>query len=557
MTTTRVVTAFLSCLIALGACRFQPTIPSGRITCNEQEPCPDGLLCTRATAEGPELCCRHAGCEGDGVSAGGAGAIPGGGGRDAGPGGAVGGGGSAGASEPDGGVDAPSCPTGGAPPLCDPCNGACAGLPRVLESSCVAGICKVVRCQMGYANCDPDTTNGCESDLSDAKTCGTCAVDCQRTLPNAVKPVCSGGVCAEDTCPEGKRHCSTNPAEMCETSVSVTEHCGSCGNDCRSLLNTAAVSCPDGKSCVINHCADKWQDCDGKPSNGCESDLASVKTCGDCSTNCLERLAHVKVASCALGKCTYDACQDAFRDYDGNPQNGCETVTPLGAPEVGSLLLYYTAGVGYNGASWTDRSPAKRNGTCTSCPTLMKNALSDEDAAVFSGQQSIAIGGPPVRFASIGTGGFTLTALFRPRAGGIKSTLVEFADASSPPKNRITVRRSSTQEGSLSLEVCNAGTCQSARFPLWKLDTWLRIAVVTRAGGQVAAVLGDAVEPLQALNVALPEVDLSNNHLGFSAEEATTTTLNGDVAELAVWNQELSDASLLDVLLYYKRKYEL
>lgn len=47
----------------------------------------------------------------------------------------------------------------------------------------------------------------------------------------------------------------------------------------------AAASCAN-KQCELGACEPRWDDCDGKPDNGCEADLASPQTCGACNNVC-------------------------------------------------------------------------------------------------------------------------------------------------------------------------------------------------------------------------------------------------------------------------------
>lgn len=62
-------------------------------------------------------------------------------------------------------------------------------------------------------------------------------------------------------------------------------NCGTCETDCTKLAGSAGASCLDGK-CVITACSRSEGDCDHIASNGCESDLTSVKTCGSCDLSC-------------------------------------------------------------------------------------------------------------------------------------------------------------------------------------------------------------------------------------------------------------------------------
>lgn len=82
---------------------------------------------------------------------------------------------------------------------------------------------------------------------------------------------------------------SDGGVEECGDTSSSVQNCGECGNDCTALDQVLAggVSCVQG-ACVIapNGCAPGHDDCNDTVGDGCEADLASAETCGDCSTTC-------------------------------------------------------------------------------------------------------------------------------------------------------------------------------------------------------------------------------------------------------------------------------
>lgn len=71
---------------------------------------------------------------------------------------------------------------------CGACGNACAG--QNASWACVASACGVVACDVGFADCDAASANGCEVDLtSDATSCGACGRAC------AAGEHCVGGAC--------------------------------------------------------------------------------------------------------------------------------------------------------------------------------------------------------------------------------------------------------------------------------------------------------------------------------------------------------------------------
>lgn len=64
-------------------------------------------------------------------------------------------------------------------------------------------------------------------------------------------------------------------------------------------------------------------DCDGAPSNGCETDLSTdALNCRACGHAC--RRFHVAEGVCVDGRCTVLTCEQGFGDCDGRAENGCE-----------------------------------------------------------------------------------------------------------------------------------------------------------------------------------------------------------------------------------------
>lgn len=90
----------------------------------------------------------------------------------------------------------------------------------------------------------------------------------------------SGGVCPGDL-----RDCNGNPSDGCETDISMNEaNCGACGNRCPSVSNASEL-------CSSSRCGTKcipdFGDCDGVAENGCEQDLLTdSKNCGACGLDC-------------------------------------------------------------------------------------------------------------------------------------------------------------------------------------------------------------------------------------------------------------------------------
>jgi hypothetical protein len=188
------------------------------------------------------------------------------------------------------------------------------------SASCVAGVCRLARCAPGFADCDADPSNGCETDTRTSTVhCGACSAACVPR--NVAAPRCASGACGYSACAAGFGDCDGVAANGCEASVATDAlNCGACANSCRPL--NASPRCAAGR-CGYGACDPGFGDCDGIPANGCETDLrASLSHCGSCGGSCVVANA---AAVCSAGVCGYSACLGGALDCDANPRNGCET----------------------------------------------------------------------------------------------------------------------------------------------------------------------------------------------------------------------------------------
>lgn len=79
----------------------------------------------------------------------------------------------------------------------------------------------------------------------------------------------------------------------------------------------AEVAAPPDAGCPV-----RFADCDGDPSNGCETNVReSLAHCGACGASCVR--AHA-VTTCASGVCVRARCEAGFADCDADGANGCE-----------------------------------------------------------------------------------------------------------------------------------------------------------------------------------------------------------------------------------------
>lgn len=103
---------------------------------------------------------------------------------------------------------------------------------------------------------------GCAEDCAPGTLCGPegeCIPGCDDANPCGAPLACCDGQCVDTT--------------------SDVDYCGSCVNDCTAPANTN-VACVDSL-CQTGGCTGNFLDCDGDPSNGCESNLPCVCTPGE------------------------------------------------------------------------------------------------------------------------------------------------------------------------------------------------------------------------------------------------------------------------------------
>jgi hypothetical protein len=178
-------------------------------------------------------------------------------------------------------------------------------------------------CPAGFQDCNNNVIDGCEINLqTDVSNCGACGVTCN--LANATV-ACVSGVCSIVNCNTGFANCNGIVADGCEVNLNTTvNNCGSCGNTCSFPNATAGCT---GGTCVVVSCNTGFANCNGIAADGCEINLTtSVTNCGSCGNTCSFPNAF---ASCTGGTCVLAACNTNFYNIDGNTANGCEYACTL------------------------------------------------------------------------------------------------------------------------------------------------------------------------------------------------------------------------------------
>ena len=121
-----------------------------------------------------------------------------------------------------------------------PCTGGCAAANATTDCDHRTGMCFIVACSPGFADCDGKVANGCEVNLNtDASNCGGCGRACPAAPANGTA-VCTNGVCGF-VCIAGFSKCNG----ACKALTTDVANCGSCGHVCPTPQGTSAT-CNNG-----------------------------------------------------------------------------------------------------------------------------------------------------------------------------------------------------------------------------------------------------------------------------------------------------------------------
>jgi hypothetical protein len=193
----------------------------------------------------------------------------------------------------------------------------------------------------GCATGDLDCNGVCTP--SSLTNCGSCGHDCAN-LPNVSGTVtCSAsGVCTftEADCAPGWAHCTSNPDDGCETNVTVSPNCGTCGKVCSA---EAGVPVCNGTDCVSGCSGTTPTLCNGTT---CVNTTTSPQNCGGCNDACTGNPAN-STATCTNSTCGFECVQNytgcptsaptACDDLTNDPNNCGACATQCHAPIAGTV----------------------------------------------------------------------------------------------------------------------------------------------------------------------------------------------------------------------------
>ncbi len=198
------------------------------------------------------------------------------------------------------------------PNNCGSCGTVCDTNPPHGSGVCSVGSCTLV-CDSGWADCNSDVSDGCETSLSAPASCGACGTTCTAPDSFCANPDGSGFACTA-TCDAPATDCTQSCVDLATSPV----HCGRCDNGCSAPPRARAIC--TGGSCGFA-CDSGFRNCDGLDDNGCESALEEIGNCGACGVSCAPTDA---VASCAAGTCEIVGCVGSSADCNATVVDGCE-----------------------------------------------------------------------------------------------------------------------------------------------------------------------------------------------------------------------------------------
>jgi hypothetical protein len=160
---------------------------------------------------------------------------------------------------------------------CGFCGEECSAANATTE--CINGNCTLTACDPGFADCNGNVANGCETDTrNDNVNCGGCGIPCLG------EKTCQSGQCR---CPVGTADC--NGDNVCETGLGTSDNCADCNDFCAApkVCRDSQCQCPLGEKPCGGGCINETSCCSAVE---CPQPANATATCffGACGFVCNE-----------------------------------------------------------------------------------------------------------------------------------------------------------------------------------------------------------------------------------------------------------------------------
>jgi hypothetical protein len=193
---------------------------------------------------------------------------------------------------------------------------------------------------------------------------GCAATACEPcSIPFASDVKCVAGACTPVSCRPGRADCNGKPEDGCETDLSAPETCGSCSVQCTTEPLCATI---DGIARCVSTCPAGQSQC----GRTCVDLATSATNCGQCGRVCDGSATADPV--CVDSKCGV-SCRAGTKPCDGsNPANGC-----------GNAIIFYRDAD--NDRHGTSSAPMT---SCVQPPgfVVSNDDCEDSNPEVFKGQ---------------------------------------------------------------------------------------------------------------------------------------------------------------------------
>ena len=95
---------------------------------------------------------------------------------------------------------------------------------------------------MGYADCNHNTADGCETPLNTPTNCGGCGHVCQQVGGTNACVLSGTNYVCKPTCDATHADCNHMPDDGCEVDLTGPNNCGACGHACTNPHGTTTCT---------------------------------------------------------------------------------------------------------------------------------------------------------------------------------------------------------------------------------------------------------------------------------------------------------------------------